>query len=163
MGSRGRGGHRLSRWLKVPRPPGDKMGERPQQALWHSLFSPLQASLCPFLSELTTQRTLGVPGHGGCEWGGSRGPEETVHSPSRRRLLGHPSSPPGPPCPGSTPSGMSLSTRGPRSPSLRGDANAAAPKDGERRRVWGPRRAHGKYNAKPIHLSSSYHELVFHL
>lgn len=34
---------------------------------------------------------------------------------------------PVPPCPGSTPSGMSLGTWGPRSPSHRGDANAARP------------------------------------
>ena len=75
-----------------------------------------------------TQRTLGVPGHGGCEWGGPGGPEETrlthlqgAGSWATQVLL------PVPPCPGSTPSGMSLGTWGPRSPSPRGDANAARP------------------------------------
>lgn len=138
------------------------MGEHPQQALWHSLFSPLQASLCPFFSELTTQRTLGVPGHGGCELGGSGGPDETRFT----RLQGA-----GPPkfssrshhvlvlqlqgghlVPGDL--GLHLHV---------GMLTLPTPKDGERRWVWCPRRAHGKYNAEPIHLSSSYHERVFHL
>ena len=135
------------------------MGERPQQALWRSLFSPLQASLCPFFSELTTQRTLGVPGHRGCEWGGSGEP------------LAFKEPAPGPPKFSSrSPHVLVLHLQGCHS--VPGDLGLhltvgmltlPAPKDGERRRVWCPRRAHGKYNAKPIHLSSSYRERVFHL
>ena len=132
-GSWGRGGHRLSHWPKAPRPPGaayqgDKSGGRPQQVLRHSpLFSPLQASLCPFFSELMTQRTLGVTGHGGRERSGAGGPDEVSSLAFKEPV-------PGPPSFSSRShhvlvlhSGTSLGTRGPWSPSPRGDANAARP------------------------------------
>lgn len=122
----------------------DGRGAHPQQALQQSpLFSPLPASLCPFFSELTTQRTLGVTGHGGRERNGAGGPDEIrltrfqgASSWATQVLI------PVPPCPGSTPSGTSLGTWGPQSPSPCGDANAARPEGQMRGDGCGPPRGH---------------------